>query len=106
MPCGSVRGATTRIGRLTTDGEHTSFPLPTPGCAPLGITSGPDGALWCAGMQSDLIGRITPDGDVREASLGTSGGMPSAIAAGPDGAVARFDVDGPGAASAAEPPRT
>src|SRR5215203_2454606 len=34
-----------KIGRITTAGVITEFPLPTAG-SPRGITTGPDGALW------------------------------------------------------------
>ena len=34
------------IGRITTDGTVTQFPLPTPGAIAANITSGPGGALW------------------------------------------------------------
>ena len=35
-----------RIGRITTSGAITEFPLPTPGAGPDGIIAGPDGNLW------------------------------------------------------------
>ena len=70
-----------KIGRITTPGHITEFPLPVASC-PYWITAGPDGALWFTG---NGIGRITTAGVLtlypNAASLG-----PAQIAAGPDGA--------------------
>ena len=38
-----VRGG---IGRLTSTGTVSLFPLPDPGSSPMGIAAGPDGNLW------------------------------------------------------------
>jgi virginiamycin B lyase len=35
-----------KIGRITTAGVITEFPIPTDDSEPWGITSGPDGNLW------------------------------------------------------------
>jgi virginiamycin B lyase len=35
-----------KIGRITTTGELSEFPLPTPNSYPSAITTGPDGAVW------------------------------------------------------------
>src|SRR5437588_6931221 len=55
--------AGTDIGRITTGGSATAFPLPTRcghkfGCEPFGITAGPDGNLWVTEFQGNKIGRI------------------------------------------------
>jgi virginiamycin B lyase len=34
------------LGRITTEGEITEFPFPTPKSGPQSITMGPDRALW------------------------------------------------------------
>lgn len=97
---------TSGIGRITTDGVITVFPLPanhrwrTEGDA---ITSGPDGNLWFSGVSPDYpspfgapddgarsIGRITPAGSVAtfplSPSLGWNGrGVNLGIVSGPDG---------------------
>ena len=39
----------------------TEFPIPTAGSQPLGITAGPDGALWFIESTSNKIGWIAPD---------------------------------------------
>jgi hypothetical protein len=45
-----------QIGRITTEGTITEYPIPTPDSGPNGITAGPDGALWftesCAGWRA------------------------------------------------------
>ena len=77
------------IGRITTSGRITMFPLPT-GSSGSGITSGPDGALWFTEYRGK-IGRITTSGTTTEFTVPTSreGSRvnPVAIAAGPDGAL-------------------
>jgi streptogramin lyase len=45
-----------KIGRITTTGEFSEFPLPTPDSGPCGITVGSDGAVWFT--ERDKIGRI------------------------------------------------
>ena len=35
-----------KIGRITTAGAVTEFPIPTAGSQPSAMTVGPDGALW------------------------------------------------------------
>jgi virginiamycin B lyase len=48
------------IGRITTEGAITEFPLPTAGAQPAIIITGPDGNLWFSEFAGDRIGRITP----------------------------------------------
>jgi virginiamycin B lyase len=50
-----------RIGRITTHGRISEFPLP-PGTSPFDITSGHDGVLWFTTYTS--IGRITTSGHI------------------------------------------
>jgi virginiamycin B lyase len=50
-----------RIGRITTAGEISEFPL-RPGLAPIGIAAAPDGALWFTTPKR--VGRITVSGEV------------------------------------------
>jgi streptogramin lyase len=60
------------IGRITTDGTVTQFPLTTPGAIPSNITSGPGGALWFTqlgatdanGNSSWSIGEIATTGAI------------------------------------------
>jgi len=85
-----------KIGRITTGGSITEFPLPKncafEFCGPVGITAGPDGNVWFAATDVNKIGRITPAGSITEFPLPTTCGSsngcgPYAITAGPDGAL-------------------
>ena len=79
------RGAD-RIGRITTLGTSTEYPLPAGG-GPTAIALGPDGAMWFTEQTTDAIGRIAPDGTIVEFPVLTAGSMPTGIALGPDGAM-------------------
>jgi virginiamycin B lyase len=64
--------------------------IPNP--EPIGITAGPDGALWFTEHWRDVIGRITTSGQLREFPLPAGTGAPSIpqgveITTGPDGAL-------------------
>jgi uncharacterized protein (TIGR03437 family) len=88
------------IGRMTTAGTITQYPIPATGCTPnvagcpnlSGITVGFDGALWFAENQANKIGRITTSGSwsdylVPSANFnGTWIDGPGPITLGPDGA--------------------
>jgi virginiamycin B lyase len=86
-----------RIGRITTSGAVTEYPLPTdPNAAqcgqrcPVDIAAGPDGALWFPESQFSMgggnkIGRITTAGVVTEYVVPTRDSLPGRIAAGRDG---------------------
>jgi virginiamycin B lyase len=74
------------IGRLTTGGELTEYPLPTADAFLADITAGPDGALWFTESSGNKIGRITTSGEITEYEL-PADAMPGAIVAGPDGAL-------------------
>jgi virginiamycin B lyase len=79
--------AAQKIGRLTTAGKFTEFPLPE-NVAPLGIAVGPDGALWfTATSRNGYIGRMTLAGKVTLYPISGSAPQPQQIAAGPDGAM-------------------
>jgi virginiamycin B lyase len=43
---GFTEGLGNKIGRITTDGGITEFPIPTAGGGTYGITTGSDYALW------------------------------------------------------------
>ncbi len=87
-----TEGPANKIGRITSTGAITEFPLPAPFNNPFAITTGPDGNLWFTEHQfswptweplttSSLLGRVTPGGEF----AGTGGPNSPAIAAGPDG---------------------
>jgi virginiamycin B lyase len=73
------------IGRITTAGAITEFPLPVPGGEPEAIGVGPDSNLWFTAPGLNQIGRITTAGAITMFS-GASPGA-SDIASGPDGAL-------------------
>jgi streptogramin lyase len=81
-----------KIGRITTAGAITEYPLSNPngfvpGSTGSGITAGPDGALWFTELNK--IGRITTTGAITEFSIpaGTGFGFPGRITVGSDGSL-------------------
>jgi virginiamycin B lyase len=75
------------IGRITTAGATSSFPIPTPASGPQGIAAGPDANLWFTESDANQIGRITPAGTVTEFAVATGKSAPQQIVVGPDGAL-------------------
>jgi streptogramin lyase len=74
-----------RIGRLTTSGALTEYPMPG---LPYGITPGPDGNLWftVSGSGASAVGRMTPSGTSTLFPVpSVSGFGPANIVTGPDG---------------------
>jgi virginiamycin B lyase len=80
-----------KIGRITTAGVITEFPIPTANSQPNGITTGPDGNLWFAetgtGPGLGGIGRMTTEGVFTEYRLGLTQSQPYGITSGPGGAL-------------------
>jgi virginiamycin B lyase len=78
-----------QIGRITTSGTVTEFPIPTANSQPVGITSGPDGNLWFTEQAGNQIGRITTSGAITQYPTSPVSLManaePSDIVEGPDG---------------------
>src|ERR1700733_6051644 len=60
-----------KIGRITTAGAITEYPIPTPSSQPTGITSGPDGAVWFTEDSGNKIGRIATSGTMTEYTIPT-----------------------------------
>jgi virginiamycin B lyase len=81
----------TAIGRITTAGVITEYPIPTWTGYLENIATGPDGALWFTDSgRGGYIGRITISGAWTEYPLSAavaSGVVAIGITAGPDGAV-------------------
>jgi streptogramin lyase len=74
------------IGRITTNGSITEYPLKTASSQPVGIATGADGNLWFTEGNASSIGRITTGGTVLgETPTPTAFAGPSYIVAGPDG---------------------
>jgi streptogramin lyase len=96
---GDTSGPHDHLGRITTAGEITAYPLPIydrpdfngyKNLGPSSITVGPDGALWFIGSFVNVIGRMTTQGDVTLYSLPTNAGtgqIVRSITFGPDGAL-------------------
>src|SRR5260370_1531680 len=79
-----------RFGRITTDGVISKFNTPS-GSFPVGILTGPDGALWFTESDVRRIGRITTAGVISEffsvPTAGSTGTGPLGVTTGPDGAL-------------------
>jgi len=71
-----------RIGRITTAGVVTEFPLPA-GSKPQAIVAGSDGALWFT--DTGRIGRITTSGTVTNFPVENGIGVTQDLTSGPDG---------------------
>jgi virginiamycin B lyase len=85
--CGSCLNNSNFIGRMTTTGTLTTYNIPTAAGNALGITVGPDGALWFVEFNGDKIGRISTAGAITEYAVPTANSEPSDITTGPDGAL-------------------
>jgi len=83
-----------KIGRITTAGVITEFPVPTVASQPRQISAGPDGALWFTEQAANKIGRITAAGAITEFPVPTAASSPFGIAAGPQGALWFTEVMG------------
>jgi streptogramin lyase len=73
------------IGKITTAGKSTLYPIPTPKSDPCGITLGPDGNLWFT-EGAGKVGKITSSGAITEYSTTMGNGL-GFITIGPDGAL-------------------
>ena len=74
-----------KIGRITTRGVITEFPLQTANGNPDEITRGPDSDMWFTETGTNKIGRITSNGTITEFSLPTVNNERVGIALGSDG---------------------
>jgi streptogramin lyase len=73
-----------KIGKITTAGVITEYPIATPAANAHSITSGPDGNLWFTELDGHKLGKVTPAGVVTEYGLPSSA-SPGDIVAGKDG---------------------
>ncbi len=78
-----IERGTGAIGRITTAGEISEFPIAAGGVLS-SLAAAPDGSIWFAESSAGRIGRITNGGSVSEFSI-LEGGQPIGIAFGPDG---------------------
>ncbi len=79
-----VDGTANSIGRITTDGVATEFPIPTPNAFPSDIASGPDGNLWF--IERWGVGKITPAGVITNFPYPGTEPSPNIV---PNGEIAR-----------------
>jgi virginiamycin B lyase len=77
----------TLLGGQSLSAIFTEYPIPTANSSPVGITAGPDGALWFTETNGQKIGRITTSGVITEYAVPTASANPQSITAGPDGAL-------------------
>jgi virginiamycin B lyase len=59
-----------RVGRITTGGAITEFPMPAPGPSPINIAVGPDRNVWYT--RGNRLGRVTATGEITEFPLGAA----------------------------------
>ena len=78
-----------KIGRITTSGAVTLYPVVTGSTPTVGITTGPDGNLWypvTTASGFDRIQRMSPSGQINaDIAIPTQYSDPSRIVTGPDG---------------------
>ena len=82
----TLRGANS-IGRITTAGNITTFPLPTGGSEPREIVLRPGRGPLVYRYARNRIGRIDTSGAITEFTIPTSNSGPIGITSGPDGAL-------------------
>jgi len=80
---GFTAGGSTKVDAQ----NFTEFPIPTLGSAPIGITAGPDGALWFTDELGKIIRRITTAGSITEFPVPTANIQLWGITVGGDGAL-------------------
>ncbi|HTA93345.1 MAG TPA: hypothetical protein VK745_27395 [Polyangiaceae bacterium] len=90
-----TEGVGNRIGRITTAGVITEFPVPTPDSNPAFIALGADGNLWFTEFDANNIGRITPQGVISEFAVPTPSSGPIGITLGSDGNVWFTELSAP-----------
>jgi streptogramin lyase len=73
-----------KVGRITTDGTITEFPL-SASATPVEIVTGPDNNLWVTENAAAKIAKVTTSGSVTEFNTPTASSHPLGIAVGPDG---------------------
>ena len=79
---------TNSIGRVTTSGVVTEYPIPTENSGPNSIAPGPCGSgLWFTEKNANQVAQITTSGVISEYPVPTQGSEPQGITSGPDGNV-------------------
>jgi virginiamycin B lyase len=86
-----------KLGRMTTDGHFTEYPVPVPESAPrngemVDLCVGPAGALWYTWYGANYIGRMTLSGQAKNFPIPYTGLQ---IISGPDGALWYTEAESP-----------
>jgi virginiamycin B lyase len=71
--------ATGTVGKVTPDGQMTTYPLKNVGSVPIYVRAGRDGTMWITELVGSAIARITADGTVKEFTIPTHNARPIAI---------------------------
>jgi len=71
------------IARITSAGQITEFPIPTPGSGVASIAVAADGSMWFTETTANKIGRIDTAGKIYEFAVPAPNAAPTAIAAVP-----------------------
>jgi virginiamycin B lyase len=74
-----------KIGRITSKGKITEYPIPTASATPQGITAGPDGNVWFIEATGKKVGQITTSGRIAEFPIPNDSTQPEEITLGKDG---------------------
>jgi virginiamycin B lyase len=76
------------VGKITTTGTVTAYPISLYNSQPSGIAAGSDGNLWFTEKGINKIGKITTAGTITQySSIPTTNAQPGSITAGSDGAL-------------------
>ena len=73
------------IGRLTTDGTITEFPIPSKGSQPRAMCPHPDGSIWFVQTSANGLCCIDRDGGMTEYKVTTPDASLRSVCVGPDG---------------------
>ncbi|HXN00837.1 MAG TPA: Virginiamycin B lyase, partial [Candidatus Dormibacteraeota bacterium] len=76
-----------KVGRVSTSGLFTEYPVPTPGSVPNDIAVDRDGNAWFIEADANKVARITTSGMITEFPLPAAQSYPTGVVAGPDGNV-------------------
>ncbi|MBV8164125.1 MAG: hypothetical protein JOZ91_07645 [Candidatus Eremiobacteraeota bacterium] len=81
-----VETVANEIGKITTSGVITQYPVPT-ASSDLGsiLALGPDGNIWFCEYGANKVGKVTPGGTMTEYAVPSPSSGPWGITAGPDG---------------------
>ena len=74
-----------RVGRITTDGKVTEFPIPSHDSQPRAMVTHPDGSIWFVETSTNALGRIDRDGKITEHPVPTPNSSLRGVTVGPDG---------------------